>query len=219
MIIGFCSAKGGVGKSSLGTGFAWELMSRGDKVLLVDADPRNGSCLEAGELSQAAGRPAPTIVAMGPDMHRSEQLPRLAKQFDSIIIDTPGRADEIQRSAMMVSDVVVIPISPGRFDFRALQLTLGALGEAQVIRPSLRGAVVLTRLTRRTHLAEQAKDALKQAGVPLLKAVTHHRVAWAEANNEGLGVAQYAPKSQAANELRAILAEVTRSKSNRRQRQ
>jgi chromosome partitioning protein len=206
--VSFIAAKGGVGKSSLATGFAWELMNAGFNMLLVDADQRVASQMYCAARAAERHSPCPTIVSLGENMHRAEHLPKLRKAFDHTIIDTAGFDDSVQRSAMLVSDIVVVPICPSRYDFVALRRTLQTLDEARIVRPTLKAFVCLTRLTRRTNLAEEASEALVGAGVPLLKARTWHRMAWPEATEEGVGVATYAPKSKAADELRAVMREV-----------
>jgi chromosome partitioning protein len=65
----FAGQKGGAGKSTMAIAVAAELMARGSKVLLVDADPQ-GTATTWTEVAAEAGHATPTLVAMGANMHR-----------------------------------------------------------------------------------------------------------------------------------------------------
>ena len=207
MIIAFVSQKGGVGKSTLAVSVAWELQARGYRVLAVDADPQ-GTLRVTGEVAAEAGRPAPSIVALGKDMYRPDQLPTLAQSFDYVVIDTPGRMGDVQRAALMVAHLALVPVGQSAADTWGVTQTLEAVQEAQVLRPDLQARLVITRKLPRTSLGKSARDVAATAPLPLLAAETTYRVAWQEALAAGCGVAQYAPADAAARELRAITDEV-----------
>lgn len=206
MIIAFVSQKGGVGKSTLAAAFAWELHSRGQRVLVVDADPQ-GTVRVTGEIAAEQGQEAPSIVAMGQDLHRPDQLPRLAQAFDHCIIDTPGRQGAIMRAALMVADVALVPSGQSAADAWGVLETVELVQQAQVIRPQLAGALVITRKAPRTKLGQSAREVLEEVGFPVLQAEGTFRVAWQESLAAGQGVTVYAPRDKAAEEARAILEE------------
>src|SRR5262245_4570065 len=119
MIIAFCGQKGGAGKTTAALVTATEWLLRGRRVLLVDADPQ-GSAKTWGEVAAEGGSAAPTVVAMGAGLHRPDQLPALARSFDLTLIDCPPRHGEIQRAALMVADLAVLPCGPSGLDVWAL---------------------------------------------------------------------------------------------------
>ena len=64
----------------------------------------------------------PTFPVMGmakPNLHR-ELLP-LAGSFDFIVIDGPPRQHEVLRSAIVASDLVLMPVKASSFDVWAVQ--------------------------------------------------------------------------------------------------
>src|SRR5436189_232610 len=81
---------GGVGKSTTAVCLAVAALERGQRVLLVDADPQ-GTTRTWGEVASERGRPSPTVVAMGAAMHRSGQLRDVAGNYDLTFIDCPPR--------------------------------------------------------------------------------------------------------------------------------
>lgn len=205
-IIALAGQKGGVGKSTLAICLAAEATSRGRRVLLVDADPQ-GTARTWGAVAAEHGHAAPTIVAMGATMHRPEQLPRVAAAFDLVVIDCPPRAGDVQRAALMVADVAVLPCGPAAPDAWALAATLEVVNEAQVLRPGLRAVVVVTR-KQRTAIGQGAREVLGGGGLPVLRAEVWHRVAYQEALAAGRGASTYAPRGAAALEVRQLLDEL-----------
>jgi chromosome partitioning protein len=207
MIVTLVSQKGGVGKSSLAAAIGWELHSRGARTLLVDADPQ-GTVRITSEVAEERGLEAPTVIAMGKDMARKDQLPKLARGYDMVIIDTPGRSGEVQRASMMVARLAVIPIGQSAADAWGTTDTLSAIAEVQTVRPQLQAAMCITKKCPRTTLGRNARDVLSAQGTPVLVAETTHRVAWQECLAAGMGVAQYAPSDASADEARAVVDEI-----------
>jgi len=206
MLLSLVSQKGGVGKSTLAISLAWELMLRGQKVLLADADPQE-TCLDACARAEQEGRPTPHCVRFGEDLHRV--LPGMARLYNWTVVDTPGRIGKVSRAALAVADVALVPVRPSGPDAWALDSTLALIDEAKAAQPRLRAAVVLTQV-RRTRLAAKAREAMEAVSLPLFRSHTMNRTAWEWAIYRGMGVTQHEPKGEAANELRSILAELQR---------
>lgn len=207
MILALVSQKGGVGKSTLAISIAWELLSRRRRVLIVDAD-QQGTATVTVQIAKENDRPAPSVVAMGREMYRDDQLPAIARGFDDVVIDTPGKLGDIQKAALMVCDLALVPIGQTAADVWSLTSTVELLEEARIHHPQLQAAVVLTRQKPRTTLGKHAHVPLRESGLAVLKGQTTDRTAWQECLGAGLGVAQYSPKDKAADELRAVVQEV-----------
>jgi chromosome partitioning protein len=207
LVVSITGQKGGVGKSTAATCLAWEAKERGRRVLLVDADPQ-ATARTWADVGQEAGHAMPTVVAMGATMHKPEQLPRVAEAFDLVVIDCPPRAGDVQRSALMVCTLALLPCGPSAADAWALAGTLELVREAQTLRPELLAAVLLTRKQPRTSVGQSARQVLADSELPLLKSELGYRVAYQEALAAGLGVTSYAPASDAAAEVRALFDEV-----------
>ena len=71
-----------------------------------------------------------------------------------------------------------------------------------------RAAIVLNRVPSSGKLRETMTAQMQQEGKPLLTATIGNRTGFASAFAEGLGVTETAPRSIAANELRALLTEL-----------
>lgn len=211
MILSLVSQKGGVGKSTLAICLAWELMRQRYSVLIADADKQE-TCMDACIKATQENREGPVCMRFGEDLLR--RLPIEAARFQQTIIDTPGRLDRVSRAALVLADVALVPIRPSAPDAWALEQTVTMIEEAEAARreekrPPLRCAVVLTQV-RRTKLHSKAGEALRGAGLPLFKSKTMNRTAWEWAIYKGMGVTEHEPHGKAAQELRAVLAELTR---------
>jgi chromosome partitioning protein len=206
-IIAFAGQKGGAGKSTVAIAIAAECQARGLKVLVVDADPQ-GTARTWGDVATQNGAPSPTVVGMGPNLHRADQLPALAKGFDLVVIDLPPRHAEVQRAALVVADLAVLPSGPSAHDVWALAESVELVKSAQRVRPALKAATLVTRKVAGTVIGQAAREALEGAGLAVLKSELGFRVAFQEAPAAGLGPAQYEPSGEAADEVRALTDEV-----------
>lgn len=209
MIIALTGQKGGVGKSTTAICLAAAAMQRGLRVLLVDADPQ-GTVRTWGDVAAESGRTTPTIVAMGASMHRQGQLPEMAAAFDVTIVDCPPRHGDIQRAALMVANLAVLPCGPTAADAWALAGTLDVVKEAQSFRAELRCCVLITRRQGRTVLGKSARAVLEASGLPVLHTALSYRVTYQEAIGAGQGVTTYARKDPASREIEDLFDELTR---------
>lgn len=214
MFLAFCGQKGGSGKTTTAIAVAAELMARGTKqVLLVDADPQ-GTARTWADVAAEKGHPTPTVVAMGAMMHQPGQLDQLARAYDVTLIDCPPRHGDIHRSALMVADLAILPCGPTAVDVWALAESVALINQAVSIRPELKARALITRKIRRTTLGASAREALKAAGLDVMKTELCYRVAYQEAPAAGLGVAQYAPRDRAADEVKTLVDELLEELSN-----
>jgi chromosome partitioning protein len=206
MIIAVAGQKGGAGKSTIAVSIAAEGMTREMSVLLVDADPQ-GTARTWGDVAAEGGHPAPVVVAMGATMHKPGQLPKAREGYDLVVIDCPPRHGEIQRSALMVADLVVLPCGQSAADAWALTTSLELVSEAQTVRPDLKAAIVLNKVMPRTALGKGARDVLSESGLPVLRTELQHRVAYQEAIGAGQGVTAF-DRSGAALEIQKLFDEL-----------
>jgi chromosome partitioning protein len=206
MRIALVSQKGGVGKSSLAVSIGWELAARGSSVLIVDGDPQ-GTARIARDVAHEAGRQPPPVVALGREMCTPANL-RAMSRFDHVVIDTPAKLGDVQRAALMLADVALIPVSQSGAEIWGNTDTVALISQAQTINSALKAAMVFVRKLPSTALGKNGRTALEGGDVPVFCAETTFRIAWQEAITAGMGVAQYAPRDKGAKELRAVVDEL-----------
>lgn len=201
LVLSLVNLKGGVGKTTLAFNVAACLHAAGRRVLLVDADVQASSLAVSTRAAQR-GVDAPPVVALSAAA-LVRDVPRLGEGRDVVIIDGPARLGSESRAAMLASDLVVVPLAPGALDLWAAAETVRVLEDARMMRPELDAVAVLNKADR-TSLARFAQKAAGELGLPLLDAAVRARVAFGEALLAGQGVATYAPKSDAAIEIRTF---------------
>lgn len=204
MIVSFLNQKGGVGKTTLAIHIADALSRRKKRVLLVDADSQ-GSALDWAAARQ--GQPLFPVAGL-PRASIHKELPALAKGYDMVIIDGPPRVYEVARSAIMASDLVLVPVQPSPYDVWAAKEIIDLLTEATVFKPSLKSAFVINRKIVNTALGRDVVDALADYTIPVLRSAICQRVAMAECAAQGQTVFETAPGNLAGNELLALAEEI-----------
>ena len=207
MIVALLNQKGGVGKTTLALHLAGRWSREGKRVIVIDADPQ-GSALDWS--AQRARESAPrlfAVVGLARDtLHR--EAPDLARGADHVIIDGPPRVASLLRSALLATDLVLIPAQPSPFDGWASAEMLRLLEEARVFRPGLAARFLLNRCAARTVIARETADDLAEHDPPVLASRIGQRVAFADAARSGRLVDELAPDGLAAREIAALAAEV-----------
>ena len=207
MILGFLNQKGGVGKTTLATHVAGELARTGARVLLIDADPQ-ASALDWSERRVGEGLPRLFDVVGLAKETLHDQVPSLSHGYDHVVIDGPPRVTALARSAMLASDLVLIPVQPSPYDVWASQQVVTLAAEARVFRPELDAAFIVNRRIVNTVIGRDVHKALAGLGMPALSVPVSQRVAFAESVAVGRLVRECHPGGAAANEIAAVASEI-----------
>ncbi len=203
-VIAILNQKGGVGKTTLAVHLATAIARKKRGVLLLDADPQ-GSALDWA----AARRGEPLFPVVGlPKASIHKELPALASNFELVIIDGPPRVYDVARSAIMASDLVLVPVQPSPYDVWAAKEIIDLMNEASVYKPSLQKAFVINRKIVNTAIGRDVTQALADYPIPVLQTAICQRVAFAESAAQGLTVCELDPEMLAAQEMNQLAQEV-----------
>lgn len=202
-VLAILNQKGGVGKTTIAIHLATAIARRGRKVLLLDADPQN-SALDWAAARE--GQPLFPVVGL-PKSSIHKELPTLTEKFDVVVIDGPPRVHDVARSAIMASDLVLIPVQPSPYDVWASKEIMDLLNEATVYKPNLKKAFVINRKIVNTAIGRDVTDVLAEYPVPVLNTAISQRVAFAESATRGLTVFELDPDMLAAQEMGQLAAE------------
>ncbi len=189
-VISFVTQKGGSGKTTLCINCAIAAVrGRKRRILILDMDNQRS----AGNWYQQREEGEPQLVTV-----TAAELPKAiaiaAKQFDFAFIDTPGRDEPAQASAIMQSDFCVIPCRPSPTDLQATPATV-----ATIKRLGKPFAFVLAQTPPRSFRVREASAALSKLGdVCPVHIVT--RNVYQDAQGTGLGVIEFEPEGKAADE-------------------
>lgn len=204
MIIGILNQKGGVGKTTLAVNLAAAMQRQGGRVLLIDADPQ-GSALD-----WAAAREEPPLFAVVglPRATVHKEIAVIGEGYDHIVIDGPPRVTDLARSAIMASDLVLIPVQPSPYDIWAADEVVKLIAEARVYKENIKSVFVVNRKIANTAIGRDVGEALAAYPVPVLKASVTQRVVFAEAVAQGKSIFEIDQEGLAAKEVQAVLDEL-----------
>lgn len=204
MIIGVLNQKGGVGKTTLSVNIAAALAHSGARVLLIDADPQ-GSSLDWSAARE--GDPIFSVVGL-PRASVHKEIGQVGQGYDHIIIDGPPRVTDLARSAIMASDLVLIPVQPSPYDVWAADEVVKLIQEATVYKENLKSAFVVNRKIANTAIGRDVGEALAAYEMPILTSTVTQRVIYAEAAAQGKAVFEIDTVGPAAAEIAALVAEI-----------
>ncbi len=202
-IITLANQKGGCGKSTIVLNLAIQLGLKHQKVLIFDTDPQ-GSCIET--LKRRTDQLV-EIVPIFSDIHREVQ--KYEETVDYIIIDTPPHDGETMASAVICSDLVIIPVQDSPLDVRSTKTTVDLVNEARQVNPNIKACFLLSRIQPKTVLARELKELLRQTyGFDILKAELANRVAYKYAMIYGQGVSEFDRRDASASEVDSLSVEI-----------
>jgi chromosome partitioning protein len=203
-VISLINQKGGVGKTTLAIHLAELIARSGNRVILIDADPQ-GSALDWSALRtehagfSVVGLPKPTL-------HRD--LPELARGFDWVVIDGPPRVYDVCRSAIMASQMVIIPIQPSPYDVWAAREVVEMIEQALCFNPLLKSAFLISRKVANTALGRDVRVALEHYQLPIFQTAISQRISLAETATTGRTVFDLKPEHPSAREFRQLLLQI-----------
>lgn len=195
-IISTQSNKGGTGKTTLATHLAQGLSMFGYKVMLIDSDPQ-ASARDWMVVRQ--DKPRFDFMALDrPTLHRD--IPAIAANYDVAIIDGSPRSNDLSRSAIMASDLILMPVSPSPYDIWALAETVKLVLEVQIIHPHKKAKFVLNRKVVNSVIARDTVEALAGYEMEMMESQISQRLSFAEAAATGSTVLDF--KNQASEPAR-----------------
>ena len=204
MIFALLNQKGGVGKTTLAVHVATALAKRGRRIMLVDSDPQ-GSALDWSASRQAVPL-FPVIGLPRPNLHK--EVPAHASRYDDVVIDGPPRVNELTRSALLVADMVLIPVQPSPYDIWAVADLVDLIKARQEVTDGKpKAAFLISRAIKRTVLGRELVAALGEYGLPVFDSGTVQRQSYPRTAAEGRTVLEDGSKDAAA-EINAITDEM-----------
>lgn len=202
-IVTFAQQKGGAGKTTLLTqlAVAWRAAAR--RVALIDLDPQRSLTAWVDARARAAGGVLDFAFWESSEWRATGDIRRAAGEADLVLVDCPGNADVLLRSAMRVADLVVIPTQPSAPDAWATRATL-----KMALREGAMARVAMNRVPTRGGPGEAVEALLQAEGADLAATRIGNRIAFANAFLDGAGVTDAAKGSKAAEEILALAAEI-----------
>lgn len=90
------------------------------------------------------------------------QTRKLAQGYDHVVIDVGGRDTGSFRSALTITDQLMVPVQPRTFDVWAMESLVQLIDEAKLVNPNLHAQVVLNLAEVQGHENGDAAKVLSE---------------------------------------------------------
>lgn len=193
MKIAITNLKGGVGKTTIATNLAAALTLRNKKVCIVDTDLNQHSSMEWASNRGEERVHISVFGIMGGQL--TTEIKQLREQYEFVILDGTPHVSELAKRTMIVSDLIIIPISPSIYDFRAFEAFLEHMEDVNRNRQEFgleraKSLVVMNRMNERSKIGHQILNAVRHYDVQIMETRLVNRTAYADTATDGIGVVE-----------------------------
>lgn len=207
MIVLVAAEKGGTGKSTIASNIAVHLARQNVDVVLVDTDGQ-ATCARFSERRDEAGiGPAVPCIQRTGDV--AATLRDLSRRYQVIVVDAGGRDSREMRSAMAVSNLLLVPTRASQADLETLPKVNELVSLARGLNPDLKAFAVLSMAPSNPTIREvdDAREALSQFDqLELADTIIRDRKVYRDALLNGNGVVELS-NSQACAEIQLLAQE------------
>lgn len=209
-IIAVTNQKGGSGKTTVSMQLAGALARRGNKVLVVDADPQGTATRWAATADDDRSFPASVVGLSAASSKVHREVKKFVDDYRYIIIDCPPAADSpVPQSALLIADLALVPIIPSPLDMWAAVGIRHVIENVNEINEDLRARLVVNQCQPNTSLAKEALEVLPEFGIDLCRTYIHQRQVYRQSAVYGQTVHDLGSKARpAVEEIEALADEV-----------
>jgi chromosome partitioning protein len=209
-IVTVCNQKGGSGKTTVTMQLAGSMTRRGYNTLVVDADPQGTATRWAASASDEQPFPAPVagLAAASGKVHR--EVAKFVENYDLILIDCPPAADSpVPQSALLVSDLALVPLVPSPLDLWASVGIREVISQMRDINEGLQARLLLNQAQPNQTLTRETLEILPQFGIEMCGTQWRQRTVYRQSAVFGQTVHDFEARASAAiEEVESLTEEV-----------
>jgi chromosome partitioning protein len=208
-IITIANQKGGCGKTTVTMTLAGALAANKLRVIVVDADRQGSASTWSANAPDDKPFPARVMNLAMAGKALGSEIKKFLDDADVILIDCPPAVDSpLPMQALVISDVVLVPLLPSPTDFAAAQTFFELINSAMNLNPTLQVRVV-PNMVQKTALTTSYMGAVANLPFPRTQAEIGHRVSYKEAAALGCSIDELpGAAGSAKSEVKRLVAEV-----------
>ncbi len=203
LVVCVMAQKGGVGKTMLAVQMLITAWLEGVAGCLIDLDEQGSAGRWGEHRAELHGLRAPAIVKGKVEKLRDMLGAAKRTETEIAILDTPPAINKTTVLCADAADVILLPTRAAVLDEFSLEETLQVLKAAKAIGKTV---IVINALEegQKADVASVRRIAAKY-GATVLKSAIESDPAYRSSMREGRGIAEVAPKSKAAKQLKTLL--------------
>lgn len=208
-IITIANQKGGCGKTTVTMQLAGAFSNDNLSILVVDADPQGTATRWASSADEKHpfSPHVSGLSAAGARVHK--EIKKYMGLYDYILIDCPPAVDSIApQSALLVSDIVIIPIVPSPADLWAAVGIQELIDRTMTTNETLKARILMNMCQANIVLNKEILKQLNSFGIKILKNSFHLRTAYRQSAVLGTTVHHLNNAEKALNEVEGLKKEV-----------
>lgn len=206
-VITISHQKGGVGKSTVALNIAVEL-SKEYNVIVVDLDhQRSITIFQSIRKNKKLSNLNVTIA------EDEESLKKIINDFNGIvIIDSGGFDSNLNRVAMLGSDIIITPVSNSLIELYGLEKFKLIIKDLKKIKKNINVHILLNNISpSATTLVQDLKEFLlseNEQRFSMIKGIMRQRIDYKKSFEYGQSVVEMSNQSRAAQEIRTIILNI-----------
>jgi len=207
MVINVTHQKGGVGKSTIITNLATSLNTQ-DNIILIDLDQQNSTKLWNDLRTRNNLKPFKCYC-----IEENKELDKIIKgnKDKIILVDSGGFDSIINRYALIISDMLITPVSASQLDVFGLDKFHQVIKEAsKSIKKPFKSHIIINNISSQIKKDVQSLknycNSIKEFKV--FDTILHTRIDFKRAYGNGQGVNEYNKKGTASSEITALAKEI-----------
>lgn len=210
MIISVTNLKGGVGKSTISRNIAVYFAQKGESVCVVDTDIEQQTTLdwksrrdEGVDLDVFALQSVENLV---------KQVKSYQKEYDIIVIDGVPQLEAVTTKMILLSDLVLIPITPSIDDLKSFERFVDRVNDAkELVERDIITFLLLNKFSGRNNEDLQMREAMtyfKEFDIEALDSTLADRVVHKRSSKYGLTALEWEEDPKGQKEVQKVCEEI-----------
>jgi chromosome partitioning protein len=207
MVLSIAHQKGGVGKSTIAANLAVLLHEKyGDQFKIIDLDVQRSLSYFNAKRRRAGMVELPIV-----HVNTMDELRETLKDENGVtLIDVGGFDSDVNRIAMLYSDLVLTPVGDTEFELGGLLKFRGIIRDLRKARPDLVATIILNNIHQfASRSLDEIFDFCREAPeFDIFKSIIRNRGDFVKSIRLGKSVNEYKPGGKAHNEIKNLEGEI-----------